>query len=109
MINAGYSSMHESSTIHKNYYKVEKYNDIITNIYTDKQNHSLSSRLKKALDNSYKKGMINGYLSSPGKYQVQHDKSLSIDKLIDLLTDYTGDGELVRDDYRPNDIVKVVL
>lgn len=53
--------------------------------------------------------MINGYLSSPGKYQVQHDKSLSIDKLIDLLTDYTGDGDLVRDDYRPNDIVKVVL
>ena len=55
MINAGYSSMHESSTTPKNYYKVEKYNDMITDIYIDKQNHSLSSRLKKALDNSYKK------------------------------------------------------
>lgn len=55
MINAGYSSMHESSTTPKNYYKVEKYNDMITDIYIDKQNHSLSSRLKKALDNSYKR------------------------------------------------------
>lgn len=70
------------------YYKLDKYNNIITKVIYDKNNYSVGSRINNALKNLYKNKVINGYTSSPGRYQVQHPNTLTLDKLDKLISDY---------------------
>lgn len=109
MIKSGYAPKNESMKNSQSYFRVEKYNNIIIKVITDPKSHWISSNLKKALDNLQKQKKIDGYLSSPGRYEVHHDGNLSPNKLVDILVDYVGDGDRVADEYRPNDIIKVML